>query len=76
MVVDDHFDEFTHRAFTFTDVLADPIVQIQRDFTGDALGFHVIASLSVVPFGQHKHILKPCTKLFIKTNNLSALQTS
>ena len=44
MFVDDHFDEFAHRAFTFTDVLADPIVQVQRDFTGDALGFHVIAS--------------------------------
>ena len=60
----DHFDEFAHIAFRLPDFLADLIVQIQRDFAGEALGFHTPPLLSFsLSFGQHKHTGKARTKL-------------
>lgn len=40
MLGDDHFDKFAHGAFGLPDLLADPVVQFQRDLTGNAFGFH------------------------------------
>lgn len=62
-----------HGAFRFPDLLADPVVQIQRDFTGHALGFHVHRSFAwFFPFRATQAYPKSEEKAITKTNNLSA----
>ena len=73
MLLDDHFNKLAHGAFRFPDLLADPVVQVQRDFTGHALGFHVHRSFAwFFPFRATQAYPKSEEKAITKTNNLSA----
>src|SRR5699024_12582916 len=68
-----YFNTLAHGSLRFPVLLADPVVQFQRDFTGHALGFHVHRSFAwFFPFRATQAYPKSEEKAITKTNNLSA----